>query len=57
MKRTMLKMIGVELCIAGWEEDAIENEQLSIMNKDEIELSSIYWEMRVKRMEHNQKHL
>ena len=57
MKKTILNMIGIELCIAGWEDDAIEKEQFSMSNKDEEDLSSIYWDLRVKRMEHNQNHL
>ena len=57
MKKTILNMIGIELCIAGWEYDAIEKEQFSMRNKDEEDLSSIYWDLRVKRMEHNQNHL
>jgi hypothetical protein len=53
MRSNILYMIGIELSVAGWMDEAIEKEQCSMRHIDEEQLSAVYWDLRLKRMEHN----
>ena len=46
MKHNILNMIGIERCIAGWQDEAIEKEQEHLKDKDASTLSNMYMSLR-----------
>ena len=49
MKKNILNMIGIERCIAGWQDEAIEKELEHLKDKDASSLAYMYQSLRSRR--------
>jgi hypothetical protein len=49
MKKNILNMIGIERCMAGWQDEAIEKEREHLKDKDASSLANIYQSLRRRR--------